>query len=383
VPADQASCQLLRAMVRRNASADFVGLSELIENVQEWDSLITLALEHGVLPLLFSWLSDLALTIPLEAQQRLRREYERNVFHSLANTAELVGLLKTFDSVEIAAMPLKGLVLAASAYGDLTIRPAGDVDILIYLRHLEKATEILLQRGFEIKRGALVDGKLQDPNSTYEFHFERQTDGMIVELCWRLELTWSRFTRSRDMDWLWPRRRTVVLAGAEVPNLDPEATLLVLCMHGSRHVWSRLIWIYDVAQLLDSHPTLDWKEVTDEAKRLGLVRSLALGVLLANRVVGISVPQTILERFESDRTASNLAQHIESNLFDAPGQPPKGRMPYSIQLLGPSDRLRLLFSPEALRPNDRDRASIALPKSLRVLYYLVRPIRLLFDRSAR
>lgn len=383
MPADPASCQLLRAMVRQTENVDSVRTRSLFADVEDWDSLITLSLEHGVLPLLFSWLSDRDFTIPQPARQRLLGEYERNVFHSMANAAELISLLKTFEPAGIAAIPLKGVVLATSVYGEMTARAAGDVDILIHLDSLERATEILLQRGFELKRGKLVDGRLQAPGSTYEFHFERQSDGMVLELSWRFELTWSRFTRSRDMDWVWPRRRSVTLAGAEVPNLDPEITLLVLCMHGSRHVWSRLIWIYDVAQLLVSHPALDWNFVTNEARRLGLMRSLALGVLLAHRMVGASVPDDMLRRFEWDSVARKLAQYIDSNLFDAPGQPPSGGLPYSIQLLGISDRLRLLFSAEVLRPNDRDRAFLTLPKPLHALYYVVRPIRLLIDRSAR
>ena len=86
----------------------------------------------------------------------------------------------------------------------------------------------------------------------YEYHFERQSDGMVLELRWRLELTQPRFKRNLGMDWVWPGKRSALLAGAEVPDMDPETALLVLCMHGSKHVWSRLIWISDVARLIRS-----------------------------------------------------------------------------------------------------------------------------------
>ena len=173
-----------------------------------------------------------------------------------------------------------------------------------------------------------------------------------------------------------------MLAGAEVPGMSPEITLLVLCMHGSKHVSSRLIWICDVAQLLDSSPDLDWKDVTEEAKRSGLWRSLALGVLLARGVAAPPVPQGVLRRFERDATACRLARHIQENLFDAPGSTPMSRIPYSIQLLALQDRVRLL-SFDFLRPNERDRAAIRLPQWLHALYYLVRPVRILWDRSPR
>ena len=130
-------------------------------------------------------------------------------------------------------------------------------------------------------------------------------------------------------------------------------------------------------------PNLDWKEVTQEAKQVGLWRPLALGVLLAHRVVGAVAPPPILRRFESDATASGLAQHFEEHLFDTPGSPPMGSVPFNVQLLGLRDRARLILSASLLRPNERDRAAIHLPRGLDVLYYLVRPIRILWERSAR
>ncbi len=208
-------------------------------------------------------------------------------------------------------------------------------------------------------------------------------DGMVIELRWRLELTQPKFRHDLGMDWVWPGRRTTMLAGAEVPDMSSEITLLMLCMHGSKHMWSRLIWICDVAQLLASSPGLDWKKVTLEAKRSGLWRSLALGVLLAHQVCGAIVPQAVLRRFKADATACDLAEHIRKNLFDAPGSTPARRLPYGIQLLGFRDRVAWLLSTNFLRPNERDRAAVPLPKSLHALYYLIRPFRILLDRSAR
>jgi hypothetical protein len=379
--ADRDCCELLRAVARPVGSAP-QRIDQLAGKIRDWDSLYSLAEEHRVLPMLFLRLAETDSAVPPAAQEHLRAGYNRNMLHSLANAAELIAILEAFDDEMIPAMPFKGVVLGASVYRDLTARPAGDLDVLIRYEHLLRATAILREKSYELKTPVHEDGTPAVPN-LYEYHFERQTDGMVLELRWRLELIQPRFRRNLGLDWVWPHRRTAMLAGAKVPDMRAEITLLVLCMHGSKHVWSRLIWICDVAQLLDSSPDLVWKDVTEEAKRSGLWRSLALGVLLAHRVAAAPVPQDVLRRFERDATAYSLARHIQENLFDAPGSTPMSRIPYSIQLLALQDRLRLLSSFDFLRPNERDRATIRLPQWLHAFYYLVRPVRILWDRSPR
>jgi hypothetical protein len=375
--ADFDSCELLRA-IARSSEAELV--HRFASKVSDWDSLRNLAEEHCVLPILFLRLADMGPAVPLAVQERLRTEYDRNMFNSLANAVELIAVLKALEEEMIPAMPFKGVVLGASIYHDLTTRPAGDLDLLIHYRDLVRATTIVLERGYKLKTPVCADGTPAQLDY-HEYHFERQTDGRVLELRWRLDL--PRFKRDLGMDWVWPRRRTTILAGAEVPDMSPEITLLMLCMHGSKHVWSRLLWICDVAQLLASSPGLDWKEVTYEAKERGLARTLSLGILLAHRVAGATVPQTVLRRFEADTTARLLAEHIQENLFDAPGSTPPSSLPYSIHLLDFRDRVGLLLSMNLLRPNERDRAAFPLPKSLHALYYLIRPIRIFWDRSAR
>jgi hypothetical protein len=376
--ADSESCELLRAIAR---PADAEQIHRLAVKVCDWDSLLKLAQEHRVMSILFLRLTDISSAVPQSVREHLRAEYDSNMFHNLANAVELIAILKALEHEMIPAMPFKGVVLGASTYHDLTTRPAGDIDLLIYQEHLLRAETVLLERGYELKTALGADGTAGE--QCYEYRFERPMDGMVVELRWELELTQPKFKHNLGMDWVWPRRRTTMLAGAQVPDITPEITLLMLCMHGSKHAWSRLIWICDVAQLLASSPDLDWREVNLEAKKSGLCRTLALGLLLAHRVAGATIPQAVLRRSELDTTASNLAQHIQENLFDSPGSTPTGLVPYSIQLLDLRDQIGLLLSLDFLRPNERDRAFLRLPKSLSALYYLIRPFRIFRDRSAR
>jgi len=382
---DSASRDLLRAIACQ-ATNSGAQVDVLVQKICDWDQLFNLADEHRVLPMLHSRLGNTDRAIPALARQRIRAAYERNAFHSLTNAAELISLLKAFDQEKIQAMPFKGVVLGASAYHDLTTRPAGDLDLLIAYEHIPQAIAILLERGYEFlpeDRARPTDSLPASPGRCGEYHLERRADGMMIELRWGLELAERHFRRSLGIDWVWPRRRSTMLAGAEVPNMSPEITLLVLCMHGSKHVWSRLIWICDVAQLLESESDFDWQEAIREAKRIGLWRPLALGVLLAHRVAGAAAPEAVLRSFESDATTRKLTQHVEENLFASPGSRPVGRLPYSIQLLGFRDRVRFLLSLDFLRPTNRDQAAVRLPRLLQPLHYLLRPFRIIRDQSPR
>jgi len=382
MPIDPETRELLKEVARYPFHGDGKRLENLAGKIVDWNPLIALAHQHRVVPLLYAELLGSGASVPPEILELLRADHDRNAFRSLANATELVSILKRFDEQSIPAMPFKGVVLAASVYKSLTIRPAGDLDLLIFERDLKRATAILLENGYELKTEAHEDGSPSIENY-YEYHFERASDGMVLELRWRLELTQPRFRHNLGMDWVWPRRQTVNLAGVDVPNLDPERSLLMLCMHGSKHVWSRLIWICDVAQLLEQHTELDWNAVMKEAKRVGLFRSLALGLLLARRVCGAPVPRGVLRRFESNSDASDLAAYFEEAVFDKPGKMPASRMPYSFRLLDLRDRVRMSLAMNFIRPNARDREILRLPKALHLLYYLIRPFRVLLDRSAR
>ena len=374
--------ELLRAIAWRGEDAGKRQISSLAEKVRDWDAFLNLADEHRISPMLFPRLVEMGAAVPPVVQKRMEAEYRRNVFHRLANAAELIDLLKAFDGAAIPAMPFKGVVLAASIYPDPTTRSAGDLDLLIPLRDLSRATAILLAMGYELKTATGVGGMLAHPDVS-EYRFERTRDGMVTELRWRLDLIQGRYRRNLGMDWVWPRRRTALLVGAEVPDMAPEVKLLMLCMHGSKHAWSRLLWICDIAQLLVSTPGLDWKATVREARQLGLWRSLALGTLLGHGMAGAPVPAAVLQRFKSDRVACGLTEYIRNNLLEDPGSVPSSRVPYNLQMLALRDRIGLLLSLDILRPNELDRAFVPLPKELKALYYLIRPFRILRDRSAR
>ena len=340
----------------------------LAPDIEDWSVLLRLARDHGVISLLDG-------RVPADQVQDLRWERHRNTARNLALASELLNLLRAFESEGIPALPFKGVVLAAGLYGDLSHRRAGDLDILIYRQHLMRATAVLKERGYKLRTPVNDDGTPVDSEAVECQFTQESLDGITVELRWRLTSP-HFFRRDFGMDALWPQRRRSILLGSEVPDLRPEQTLVVLCVHGTKHGWMRLFWICDVVRLLLIHPELDWDSAEREARRFGLWRTLGLGVLLAHRIGGAPVAAETLQRFVADRSVRRLEKYIRTHLFGEVAAISGLRF---SQALESGDRLRCLVRLGLRRPNERDRAVIRLPRTLDFLYYAVRPLRVIWE----
>jgi len=61
------------------------------------------------------------------------------------------------------------------------------------------------------------------------------------------ERTFRYHPRPLQMEKLFERSAYVVIDGREVPVLSLEDELVLICVHGAKHFWERLMWIADVA----------------------------------------------------------------------------------------------------------------------------------------
>src|SRR5690242_12240903 len=98
----------------------------------DWHKLNSLASHHGVIPLLYTRLTELpAGLVPEDVLAQLASEFRRNTVRNLYLTRELVRILKAFVDEGIPVLPFKGPLLAQQAYGNLGLRVFADLDLLI------------------------------------------------------------------------------------------------------------------------------------------------------------------------------------------------------------------------------------------------------------
>ncbi len=278
----------------------------------DWQYLIRMAQAHGVMPLLYRSLRKSCWeAIPKAVADQLQRLFHLNAFHNRFLTRELLKILKLCEARGLPAIPYKGPALAAMAYGDLSLRQFGDLDLLIHKKDFQKAKELLSSQGYQ---SGLTDAREANYlQSQYHVGFVRTDGRVIIELHW--EVSWRYWPFPFDFERLWTCLTPVFLEGETILSFPPEDLLLILCAHGSKHQWERLMWICDIAELVHVHQGIDWRGLMDQARTLGTQRMLLLGLLLANDLLGTDLPAYVLQSIQADPKVKSLAGQVSEQIF--------------------------------------------------------------------
>ncbi|MBV9851283.1 MAG: nucleotidyltransferase family protein [Armatimonadetes bacterium] len=366
-------------------------IKALLQTGTDWARLLEAASQHAMMPLLYWHLSALSPpAVPSTAWKRLRDQSSRITGHNLLLAGELLALLTQFEANSIPAIPFKGPLLAAFVYDNLALREANDLDILMRRADLLRAKDLLLSQGYRpvTERTAAQEAALL--RSHWEYEFVREDGQVMVELHWQITPHWEVLPKPGpsplDFECLWQRRRTIPLLGAGIAGLSPEGLLLILCVHGAKHLWRRLSWIVDVAELIRVHGgDTDWERVLADAGQMDARRMVLLGLLLARDLLAAPLPAIAERKIQADVVVQRLATQVSAWLFRPIGQRVglskecafhlhirekwQSRLPYLRHYL----RAFLLTM---VTPNAEDRSFIRLPTSASWLYYLLRPMRL-------
>lgn len=359
----------------------------LINKPLDWTVLIDEADRHGVLPLFYATLQaqDRVKNIPLEARQRLQACVRTTIGRNLALVSELTRILRVFAAENIRALPFKGPVTAMAAYGDCFLRSYADLDILLDVKDLARATELLAHSGYALALSLTPRQEKAYLKTECALQLRDPDRGFVVELHWRFNE--RNASVNVPLEDVWERSTVVSLGGTAISTLNLEDLILYLCIHGAKHCWERLEWISCVAELIASNPKLDWHAMLKRSDEWRVVRLLHLGLWLSRRLFGILLPEFVERRLDADSSARSLCQSVEQWLF-AKGssthyQRRAARYVFMLRTRERwSDRSRVILY-SAIKPPHPDADEwLHLPPQLWFLHHLFRPLRLLGEYSA-
>jgi hypothetical protein len=335
---------------------------------------------HGVLSFVARNLLEYADGLPPEIAVALQSAYKQNLRRSLWFGTELARIVRHFGDRQVPVLPFKGPSLEQSIYGEPGLRSFSDLDLLISPANYQAATRLLEELGYKpsvefkpsVERFWLRNG--------YEQLFDSANGKNLVELQWALS---PRFysVDLRIEDFM-ARAQKNIVGGCEMRCLSPEDSTLALSVHAAKHLWSRLIWLVDIAESLKTQNT-DHDQVGARAEALGVERMLAVTYWLIKNSLGAKLPEVAERMISRDAKVEALGEKFADRLAREANYDFASTEYFRLVLKlreRQRDRYRFLWRLVST-PGQSDIDTLDLPEALFPLYRIVRIGRLFRRRK--
>jgi hypothetical protein len=351
---------------------DVATIRALCKCALNWEVLLESANRHGISPLLYWHLrEEISQTAPSAPMQLLRARFEKNAYRNLFLTGELLKVLDALKDADIRVLAYKGPVEAALLYGNLALREMSDLDLLIEPATFPAARKLLLGLGFRPALSLTPKQEASRLRSDCGYEFVGLDGTVCLDLQWNI--TPPHMGQSFHFDELWERRGTLLLGGRSLATFSAEDLVVILAVHGGKHLWERLCWLSDFARCLQA-PNLDWAILRTRARAARAESMLLLAFLLAEGVMDVQLPAELSTAVNPDPALQGIATRIERNLFrpQLNAETDVARWLALLRLSGRGwDRVRSVAR-FAFGSGPREWQTVALPDSLFAFYPLLR-----------
>jgi hypothetical protein len=216
----------------------------------------------------------------------LEEQHRVAMIHSLRLECLLLDVADTLERAHIDMVVLKGPALANGIYPDPSWRPFGDIDVLVRTRDWDRVGSILKGSGFS--------EKFPEPRPGFRRRFGHtwlhiHESGLELDL--HRILVAGPFGLWIDADEPFKRVGPFQLGGRTLCRLDDSALFVHACLHAVLgHRPPLLLPLRDVLQLASSS-SLDWRTVSDLARRWRSTPVVREALIRASDAFGVALPE--------------------------------------------------------------------------------------------
>jgi hypothetical protein len=357
----------------RPASNRESDLTATLASSLNWDGVLRLASHHRLLPALRAALHGRA-DVPASIQSAIDARFQTHERRVLRFSAELARIWRQFDQHKTQVLAHKGAGLGQMLYGDPAMRQFGDLDFLVRAEDIPRVRLALGELGYEPKIQLSPRQEKEYLRTGYEHVFGLNSERNLVEMQWQIV---PRFYSIHfDMEAMFARSVELDLDGLGLRTLGREDLILVLCVHAAKHEWAQLGMVRDIATL--ALFDLDWDWIDAEAQRLGIVRILAVSLLLAVSLFSLEIAATSTLQAEIRKVTAIAAAIQAKTVAGVEEEAESLRYFRAMTQLRErwQDHLRLAWR-LAVTPSVGEWQAVRIPDLLFPLYRGVRAIRLL------
>lgn len=353
-------------------------LDHLTKSETDWSHVAYLAQLHGVLGLLSQHIVNAPdETISSDRKELILDSQKRQHAYSIFLNSQYDLVCRALADASVECVHLKGISLDRQLFGGASLRPSGDMDVLIRKADVWSAKKALMDIGYEpeLKGNQNVEAILL--NRWKDYCFRHTMSRHRVEIHW--SVVSREFTHSLNWDFFQESREYIEPCGSQV--LGPNDYWLALAVHGCTHGFSRLKWIVDLAELsVQRKNDLDFPAILAAAQSKGVKKMILLAMRILNDVMGVEFDPKIMKESEAvSRTATSVVEYLNA---DAGARPISPELGFKLQLVDSVWRRIRFCWIHIFALNSLDVEDAALPRFLWPLYYLRRFKRLVSKHSA-
>jgi len=246
----------------------------------DWSRVLELLHHHRFEAVAKRYVENFPEGVPEDFMGQVKATYKQKCLRNL----QLIGYLNVFREIfEASGIPfivIKGPLLSQSLYGNINTRFSGDLDILVAPKDIQKAHNILMEKEFKPLR--------QEGFEDYSklFFWSQKDLAYIYKNQFRVEI----HTRLEVNPWLFPLKtddwdqytQIQMYGGKEYRVFTDEIQLIYLSFHGTKHLWQRLFWLLDVAQLSKRFSDAERVGLTTLVKRFKVQHALKSALNFSN-----------------------------------------------------------------------------------------------------
>jgi hypothetical protein len=280
-----------------------------LENL-DWSRFAKLLVHNRMAQLALQIFERNQVSLPPVAQKIICEQSERYKRAASKLGDALVKYLKSAETREIETIVLKGLWLCEKIYGNPSMRPGADIDILVRRVDVDKCLKLLEEQDI----GAFWPNLLHDDYfARHHLHQQRSTPDLNIwfEIHWAFDHPYTLLTV--DYNGIFERARAAQLLGAPVREMAPPDLLLSLAIHLVKHALylpslveredlqriiladGMLMYYLDVAETVRQYNgKIDWNLTIALARQWGAGDSLGSVLRACNRYFGAVLPEEVL-----------------------------------------------------------------------------------------
>lgn len=354
----------------------------LCQGIDDWSEVTRQAKQQFILPLVYRHLRHLTPpSLSPDQAAQMRWQCLSILQENLLVAAAQQRLVSEFlEPLGIPHLFFKGPSLAARYYEDPAMRCCRDIDLLVPREHCAKLLEATLRRGYQ----AIDPIHLASDGASLDFALRTQAvislvapQGVKLEVHTSLNKTIDLFSNAALLN----ERESLSTEGGALWVMPTANLFVYICLHHTRHYWSRLHWLVDL-DAMQRHPDFSLAAAYACAEKRGL-KATVDACLEMYHTLAAPLPAHHYQELGGpllDACLATLQGGHETELALRRHRPTPEfafRWQTTAAYRG---ACRFLRWSNRLRPRYQDYEAWPLPRRWQWLYFFISPLRALRDR---